>query len=73
MLQQAAIRTPNNPELLAAYGKSLADVGRYKEAAEVLGRAHAPERPDWRILSAQGAVADQTGDHASRSDTTRRP
>ena len=26
-------------------------------------RAHTPERPDWRILSAQGAVADQTGDH----------
>ena len=29
----------------------------------MLGRAHAPERPDWRILSAQGAVADQVGDH----------
>jgi Flp pilus assembly protein TadD len=63
VLQQAAIRGPNNLELLAAYGKALADVGRYKEAAEVLGREHLPERPDWRILSAQGAVADQTGDH----------
>ena len=51
------------PRLLGAYGKALADVGRYKEAAEALGRAHAPERPDWRILSAQGAVADQMGDH----------
>jgi Flp pilus assembly protein TadD len=64
VLQQAAIRTPKNPELLAAYGKALADVGRYKEAAEVLSKAHSPERPDWRILSAQGAVADQTGDQA---------
>jgi Flp pilus assembly protein TadD len=64
VLQQAAIRTPKNAELLAAYGKALADAGRYKEAEEVLGRAHAPERPDWRILSAQGAVADQVGDHA---------
>jgi Flp pilus assembly protein TadD len=64
VLQQAAIRDPKNLDLLAAYGKSLADVGRYKEAEEVLGRAHAPERPDWRILSAQGAVADQVGDHA---------
>jgi Flp pilus assembly protein TadD len=64
VLQQAAIRSPTNPKLLAAYGKALADAGRFKEANEVLGRAHAPERPDWGILSAQGAVADQTGDHA---------
>jgi Flp pilus assembly protein TadD len=62
VLQQAAIRSPKNPELLAAYGKALADVGRYKEASEVLSKAHSPERPDWRILSAQGAVADQIGD-----------
>jgi Flp pilus assembly protein TadD len=64
VLQQAAIRSPNHAELLGAYGKALADAGRYKEAAEALSRAHAPERPDWRILSAQGAVADQMGDHA---------
>ncbi len=63
VLQQAAIRTPKNLELLSAYGKALADAGRYKEAQEVLARAHAPERPDWRILSVQGAVADQVGDH----------
>ena len=62
VLQQAAIRTPNHQGLLAAYGKALADVGRFKEAADVLSRAHAPEKPDWRILSAQGAVADQMGD-----------
>jgi Flp pilus assembly protein TadD len=30
----------------------------------VLARAHLPERPDWRILSAQGTVADQMGEHA---------
>jgi Flp pilus assembly protein TadD len=64
VLQQAAIRSPNQPALLAAYGKALADVGRYKEASDVLNRAHSPERPDWRVLSAQGAIADQTGDHA---------
>jgi Flp pilus assembly protein TadD len=64
VLQQAAIRSPNHPELLSAYGKALADVGRYKEASEVLSQAHSPERPDWRVLSAQGAVADQMGDHA---------
>ena len=50
--------------MLGAYGRSLADNGRYKEADEVLSRAHSPERPDWRILSAQGTVADQLGEHA---------
>ena len=68
VLQQAAIRNPKDLELLASYGKALSEVGRYKEAAEVLGRAHTPERPDWRVLSAQGAVADQTGDHALAQD-----
>jgi Flp pilus assembly protein TadD len=64
VLQQAAIRNPNHPEILSAYGKVLADLGRYKEAAEALSRAHSPDRPDWRILSAQGTIADQTGNHA---------
>ncbi len=64
VLQQAAIRNPKHFELLGSYGKALADVGRLKEAADVLSRAHVPERPDWRILSAQGAVADQMNDHA---------
>ncbi|HEY8566170.1 MAG TPA: tetratricopeptide repeat protein [Beijerinckiaceae bacterium] len=64
VLQQAAIRTPNQPALLAAYGRALAEAGRLQEAAEVLGRAHSPEHPDPRILSAQGTVADQMGDHA---------
>jgi Flp pilus assembly protein TadD len=44
-------------EVLAAYGKTLADAGRSREAAEVLAHAHTPERP------AQGSVADQLGDH----------
>jgi Flp pilus assembly protein TadD len=50
-------------EILAAYGKALADAGRSREAAEVLAHAHTPERPDWSVLSAQGLVADQLGDH----------
>ena len=30
----------------------------------MLGRAHTPDNPDWRILNAQGAVLDQMGRHA---------
>ncbi|MDJ1157612.1 tetratricopeptide repeat protein [Chelatococcus sp. SYSU_G07232] len=62
VLQTVAIRAPKDTEILAAYGKALIDVGRFKEAAEVLARAHTPDRPDWRILSAQGIVADQLGE-----------
>ncbi|MGE7413450.1 tetratricopeptide repeat protein [Methylobacterium tarhaniae] len=63
VLQQTALRNPKNPAVLAAYGKSLAEIGRFTEAAEVLRNAHSPANPDWRVLSAQGAVADQMGDH----------
>lgn len=62
VLQGAVLVHQNDKELLGAYGRSLADNGRLKEADDVLSRAHSPERPDWRILSAQGTVADQLGD-----------
>ena len=64
VLQQAAIGNSDNLELMGAYGRALTDVGRFEEAEKVLARAHLPERPDWRILSAQGTVADQLGDSA---------
>jgi len=63
VLQGAVLVHQNDRELLGAYGRSLADNGRLKEADDVLSRAHSPEQPDWRILSAQGTVADQLGDH----------
>ncbi|AOO80094.1 tetratricopeptide repeat protein [Bosea vaviloviae] len=62
VLQGAVLIHTNDREMLGAYGRSLADNGRLKEADEVLSRAHSPERPDWRILSAQGTVADQLGE-----------
>src|SRR5205823_14803441 len=46
-----------------AYGRALADGGNYAQALDVLGRAHTPDQPDWRILSVQGAVLDQMGRH----------
>ena len=50
--------------MLGAYGRALAEAGNYDQALEVLDRAHAPDQPDWHILSAQGAVLDQMGRHA---------
>ena len=63
VLQGLAIKHPHDMDVLAAYGKALADAGRLQEAADVLSRSHVPERPNWTVLSAQGSVADQMGDH----------
>jgi Flp pilus assembly protein TadD len=65
VLQQVAVKHPNDLDILGAYGKALADDGRLREAADVLSHAHTPDRPNWSILSAQGVVADQMGDHAT--------
>ena len=61
--QKLAAKYPKDMDVLGAYGKALADDGRLREAATVLPEAHTPEQPNWSILSAQGAVADQLGDH----------
>ncbi len=63
VLETAAIHNPNNPGLLGAYGRALADAGNFKQALDVLQRAHTPDAPDWRVLSVQGAVLDQMGRH----------
>ena len=68
VLEQASIHNPKNTAVLGAYGRALADIGNYGQALEVLNRAHTPDQPDWRILSAQGAVLDQLG----RPDEARR-
>ena len=63
VLRGLALTHPRDLEILGAYGKALADDGKLQEAAKVLENAHTPERPNWSILSAQGSVADQLGDH----------
>lgn len=61
VLEQASLRNPNDMALLGAYGRALAEAGELSKAFDVLGRAHTPDNPDWRILNAQGAVLDQMG------------
>jgi len=63
VLQRAALANLEDPEVSAAYGKALADAGELKQAAEVLANAHTPDRPNWRVMSVQGSVADQMGHH----------
>lgn len=64
VLQRASIQNVGDREIAAAYGKSLADIGRFDEAITVLTQTNSEERPDWRILSTLGSIHDQTGDHA---------
>src|SRR5258705_13699746 len=63
VLEQGTIAHPGNKPLLAGYGRALADNGNFQQAFDVLTRAHSPEDPDWRILSAQGTTLDQLGRH----------
>ena len=63
VLEQATIAHSGNRMLLGAYGRALADNGNAQAALDVLGRAHNPDNPDWRILSVQGTALDKLGRH----------
>jgi Flp pilus assembly protein TadD len=63
VLERLSMEHPNDKSVLGEYGRALAEAGSYEQSLEVLGRAHSPDQPDWRILSAQGAVLDQMGRH----------
>jgi Flp pilus assembly protein TadD len=63
VLEQATLAHPDNKALIAGYGRALGDNGNFQQAFDVLSRAHTPEDPNWRILSAQGAVLDQLDRH----------
>jgi Flp pilus assembly protein TadD len=67
VMQQVAIAHPADREVLAAFGKAQAAAGQLEQALGTIGRAQTPDRPDWRLYSAEGAVLDQLG----RSDEAR--
>jgi Flp pilus assembly protein TadD len=71
VMQSAAVKAPNDMDVLAAYGKALADNGELHQAADVLSRSYTPDRPNWASMSAQGSVADQLGDHAQAQEFYR--
>lgn len=59
VMQQLVIKHPEDNDVLSAYGKSLAASGNLTKALQVIERAQRPDRPDWRLFSAQGAILDQ--------------
>lgn len=61
VMQQVAINHPSDRGVLAAYGKAQAAAGQLQEALATIDRAQLPDRPDWRLVSAEGAILDQLG------------
>ncbi len=61
VMQQVAISNPDDRNVLAAYGKAQAAAGQLQQALDTIGRAQTPDRPDWKLISAQGAILDQLG------------
>jgi Flp pilus assembly protein TadD len=65
VLQNLAIRHSRDRDVLAAYGKTLADAGQLQRAQSVLEQADSPDNPNWSVVSVRGSISDQLGDHAS--------
>ena len=63
VMRTAAVESPQDMEVLGEYGKALADDSQLAQAKDVLTRAYTDDRPDWTIMSVQGVVEDQLGDH----------
>ncbi len=61
VMQQVVIHHPEDTEVLAAFGKAQAAAGDLQAALNTISRAQRPDQPDWKLISAQGAILDQLG------------
>ncbi len=62
-MSEGARRHPEDPSIIAEYGKSLTAAGRSLEGAEYLAQANAGRAGDWTNLSAEGVALDNLGQH----------
>ena len=68
VMQAAAVKAPQDREVLGEYGKALADNGDLQQAADVLSHSYTADRPNWDYMSAQGSVADRLDDHVKAQE-----
>lgn len=61
VLRKGVILFPKDEEIASAYGKALAANGDFDTALNVIRDAQRPDRPDWKLYSAEGAILDQMG------------
>jgi Flp pilus assembly protein TadD len=59
VMRKLAIAYPKDRDVLAAYGKALAANNQLEPALDAVRRAQTPEYPDWKLVSAEGAILDQ--------------
>ena len=71
-MQKVAIANPEDKQVLAAYGKAQAAAGDLKGALSSIQRAQRADAPDWRLMSAEGAILDQLGKRREARDLYRR-
>ena len=64
VLREAVLQNPDDRQYAAAYGKALAANGNFDQALNVIRRTQRPDRPDWKLYSAEGAILDQQGNPA---------
>lgn len=63
VLQHAAVHGGDNRELASEYGRLALDLGQVALAERLLKQADDPTKPDWRVISAQGAALAKQGRH----------
>ena len=72
VMRAVATHHPDDPVVLASYGKAQAAVGALDDALDTIRRAQTAggpsDQPDWLLLSAEGAILDQL----DRSEEARR-
>src|SRR5262245_61546843 len=72
VMRKLVIDHPKDRSVLAAYGKSLAAVGRFEPALDAIRRAQTPEYPDWKLFSAEAAILDQLGEKGQARELYRK-
>jgi Flp pilus assembly protein TadD len=63
VLQQASLYHGQSRELAGEYGRLALDLDQIKAAKQLLAIADDPGRPDWRVVSARGAVLAKEGNY----------
>lgn len=61
VLEKTIIEYPDDRIVLASFGKALAADKQLDRALGIIRKAQTPDRPDWRLLSAEATILDQKG------------
>lgn len=68
VLKEIVMKSPDNPKVMAEYGKALTAAGRFQDAIPFLARASQMDSTDWSTLSTYGVALDQSGNHTAAQE-----